>query len=321
MEFISPPNEAGEFLHLCKKQMFYEKCEKGKHMKIGFIGFGEAAYNISQGLYEEGVRGIRAADTMADHPVMGRQIHERAEETHVELMKSSEELAAWAEILIAAVPSSYTLDVCRTVKDRIEPGKIYADVSASTPRTKESVWAELKDTGVLFADAAMLGSLPASRHKVPILASGNGARTFMERMNPLGMKITYAGEKPGDASAIKLIRSIYMKGIAALMIEMLQAADAYQVTEQVISSVAESMDATPFIPAMNRLVTGTAIHCMRRAKELSGSIELLEEAGLNPEIVAASMHIHEALEKYDFAAKNVEAKLKTWEDVIPQLRD
>ena len=289
-------------------------------MKIGFIGFGEAAYNISQGLFEEGVRGIKAADTMADHPVMGKLIHERAEEAHVELTSSSEEIADWADIVIAAVPSSYTLDVCETVKDHLGPDKIYADVSASTPKTKEKVWEKIKDTGVLFADAAMLGSLPASRHKVPILASGNGANAFMEQMNPLGMKISYASENPGDASAIKLIRSIYMKGIAALMIEMLEAADAYNVTDQVISSVAERMVATPFIPALNRLVTGTAIHCIRRAKELAGSIELLEEAGLDPEIVAASKHIHEALEKYNFAEKNIETKLKTWEDVIPDMR-
>ena len=113
-------------------------------MKIGFIGFGEAAYNISQGLYEEGVRGIKAADTMADHPVMGKLIHERAEEAHVELTSSSEEIADWADIVIAAVPSSYTLDVCETVKDHLGPDKIYADVSASTPKTKEKVWEKIR---------------------------------------------------------------------------------------------------------------------------------------------------------------------------------
>ena len=63
-------------------------------MKIGFIGFGEAAFNISQGLYEEGVRGIRAADAQADHPVMGKLVHERAESAHVELTADSRELAA-----------------------------------------------------------------------------------------------------------------------------------------------------------------------------------------------------------------------------------
>ena len=77
-------------------------------MKIGFIGFGEAAYNIALGLYWEGVRGIKATDAMLDHPIRGQQIRVRAEDAHVELISSSPELAAWADVLFAAVPSAFT---------------------------------------------------------------------------------------------------------------------------------------------------------------------------------------------------------------------
>ncbi len=289
-------------------------------MNIGFIGFGEAAFHLAQGLYEEGVRGIRATDTMADHPVMGKLIHERSQAACVELMPSAPELVEWADVFFTPIPTTLTVELCKTIRDRLGPGKIYADVSASTPKTKETIWEIVKDTGVLFADAALLGSLPASRHKVPVLASGSGAQALREKMTPLGMNITVIGDKPGDASAIKLIRSIYMKGTAALMVEMLRAADAYGVTDRVVASVAESMDAAPFLPAMNRLVTGTAIHCVRRAAELKGSIELLEEAGLDPGIVAAARQIHESLEKYNFAERNVTRRIKTWEDVILPLR-
>ena len=290
-------------------------------MNIGFIGFGEAAYNIALGLYGEGVRGIRATDAMLDHPVRGQQIRARAEEAHVEMVSSTPELAAWADVIFAAVPSAFTLDVCAAVKSSLGPGKLYADVSASTAKVKEQVWAAIQDTGALFADAAMLGPLPTYRHKVPILASGNGAEALRDAMTPYGMKIDLAGEKPGAASAIKLIRSIYMKGVAALMVEMLRTADAYGVTEEVVSSVAATMDGTPFIPTLNRLVTGTAIHCTRRASELKGSVELVEEAGLDPEIVLAAKHIHEAFEPYGFAEKNAVSKIKDWTEVIAALRE
>ena len=290
-------------------------------MNIGFIGFGEAAYNISLGLYEEGVRGIRATDTMLDHPIRGQQIKERAEEAHVELVASTPELAEWAEIVFAAVPSAFTLDVCAAVEGSLGPEKLYADVSASTARVKEVVWDAIKATGVLFVDAAMLGPLPTYRHKVPILASGNGAEAFRDALSPYGMKIDLAGEKPGAASAIKLIRSIYMKGTAALMVEMLRTADAYGVTDQVVSSVAATMDGTPFIPTLNRLVTGTAIHCARRASELKGSVELVEEAGLDPEIVLAAKHIHETFEPYNFADRNAVHKIADWTEVIAALRE
>ena len=217
-------------------------------MKIGFIGFGEAAYNISLGLKGEGVTGIIAYDKMAGDPVMGPMVAGRAAEAEAALLDTAKEVAEQADVIFGAVPSSFALDVCDEIKDVLCEGKIYADVSASTPAVKEKIWEAVRDTGVKFVDAAMLGSLPKDKHQVPITASGNGADTLKEMMTPYGMKITTAGEKAGAASAIKLVRSIYMKGIASLMIEMLQAADAYDVSEEVVSSIAKSMDNIPLPP-------------------------------------------------------------------------
>ena len=289
-------------------------------MNIGFIGYGEAAFNISLGLGQEGLSGIRATDAMMDHPVMGVQVRDRAGQAGVALVSSAAEVAQWADVLFAAVPSSFTLDVCREVKDCLRPGQLYIDVSASTPATKEAIWDLIGGTGGLFVDAAMLGSLPKDKHQVPITASGNGASKFQEVMAPHGMKITLAGEKAGAASAIKLVRSIFMKGIASLMIEMLQAADAYGVSDEVVSSISKSMDGIPFTSHLDRLVTGSALHCTRRAAELKGSIAMLSEAELSPEMTTAAKHRLEALEPYEFAKKYVEKKPGGWQEIIQAIR-
>lgn len=292
-------------------------------MKVGFIGFGEAAYNLAFGLGKEGIGEIRAYDVMMEHEVMGKQIHARAREARVKLEPSAVEIAKWAEIIFVAVPSFSTLDVCRSIKDALNENQFYVDVSASTPTVKKQCWELVKSSGVLFVDAAMMGSLPKEKHKVPIIVSGNGAKRFEEMMSSYGMKISQAGENApvGAASAIKLIRSIYMKGIAALMIEMLQAADAYGVSEQVISSIAASMDGTPFKSHLERLVTGTAIHCTRRAAELKGSIEMLHEAGLGSEMTEAAKIVHEKLQKFNFATRHAERKLTGWQEVIDEMRE
>lgn len=289
-------------------------------MNIGFIGYGEAAYNISLGLKGEGVSGIRASDAMMDHPVMGKQVHSRAEQAGVTLIASSKEVAEWADVLFAAVPSSFTMDVCNEIKDVLRPGQLYVDVSASTPAIKKAIWEAVQNTGVLFVDAAMLGSLPKDKHKVPITASGNGAEKFQQVMTPYGMKITLAGETAGAASAIKLVRSIFMKGIASLMIEMLQAADAYGVTDEVVASVGKSMDNIPFTSHLDRLVTGSALHCTRRAAEMKGSIALLEEAGLSAEMTTATKHRLEALEPYEFAKAYVDKKPAGYQEIIEAIR-
>lgn len=289
-------------------------------MNIGFIGYGEAAFNISLGLGQEGVTGIRATDAMMDHPVMGQQVSSRAQQANVTLVPSAVEVAQWADVLFAAVPSSFTLDVCREIKDSLRPGQLYVDVSASTPAAKESIWEMVQSTGVLFVDAAMLGSLPKDKHQVPITASGNGAAKFHEVMTPHGMKITLAGEKAGAASAIKLVRSIFMKGIASLMVEMLQAADAYGVSDEVVASIGKSMDNIPFTSHLDRLVTGSALHCTRRAAELKGSVAMLSEAKLSSEMTTAAKHRLEALEPYEFAKKYVGRKPGGWQEIIETIR-
>lgn len=290
-------------------------------MKIGFIGFGEAAYNISLGLKGEGVTGIIAFDKMAKDPVMGKMVTARAMEAGVTLYGTAKEVAAESDVIFGAVPSSFAMDVCEEIKGVLGEGKVYADVSASTPSVKEKIWDAVKDTGVKFVDAAMLGSLPKDKHRVPITASGNGAALFQELMSPLGMKITAAGEKAGAASAIKLVRSIYMKGIASLMIEMLQAADAYDVSDEVISSISKSMDNIPFTSHLDRLVTGTAIHCHRRAAELKGSVAMLEECGFSPAMTEAAKKRMEDMEAYGFAERYVEKKPDGWKEIIRVMKE
>lgn len=289
-------------------------------MNIGFIGFGEAAFNISFGLGKEGISGIRAYDAMLNHEVMGKLVRERAEQANVTLIDNPRDIALWADVLFAAVPSSFTLDVCREICDCLREGQLYVDVSASTPATKETIWNSIKDSGVLFVDAAMLGSLPKDKHQVPITASGNGAEKFHETMTPYGMKITLAGEKAGAASAIKLVRSIFMKGLAGLMFEMLQGADAYDVSDEVVTSIGKSLDGIAFSAHLERLITGTALHCGRRAAELKGSIAMLEEAGLAPEMTVAAKHRHEMLEPYGFAERYVDNKPNGWQDIIEVIR-
>jgi 3-hydroxyisobutyrate dehydrogenase-like beta-hydroxyacid dehydrogenase len=289
-------------------------------MRIGFIGYGEAAHCISIGLNQEGNHDICAYDVMISHPTLGINVRKHAVEADVRLMTSGTEVVKNSDIVFIAVPSSYSLSVCDEIFESLEEGQIYADVSASTPSVKVQVWDRVREKGVKFVDAAMLGSLPLDKHKVPIIASGNGAHEFAELMNPHGMKITSVGERAGDASAIKLIRSIFMKGLAGLMLEMLQASEHYNVSDEVVKSIGKSLDGISFESHLNRLITGTAIHAKRRSAEIQGSIQLCKEADVECQMTIASQQKHEFLAAFDFPGKFNDDSPKKWQDILALMK-
>ncbi|GIP37908.1 6-phosphogluconate dehydrogenase [Paenibacillus sp. J31TS4] len=289
-------------------------------MQLGFIGFGEAAFEMSSGLKEQGFGTILAYDSMWNHPVFGSLVKERASKAKVELKTESEGVLDQADILIVAVPADKAYEVSGTLTPHLKKGCIYVDVSASNPEIKRKISGNVKKKEVSFVDAAMMGPLPVYRHKVPILASGDGTDALIRHMSSYGMEISKVSENPGDASAVKLIRSIYMKGTAALLIEMLEAAHRFQVEDLVVGSISETMDGKSFEQSMNRLVTGTSVHAVRRATELEGSIQMLEAAGLDSLMSQAARDKLRLLSDFNLKEKFEGKTPAKWLDVITAMQ-
>lgn len=289
-------------------------------MKVSFLGFGEAAFCIASGWKDEGCpTEVTAFDALLQNPDKSAILLQRAQQAGVSLVSTAEQAVVGAELVIAAVPSSYALDLCKNVCSYLQPGQLYADVSASTPDTKKKEWALLESTGVLFVDAAMLGSLPQSRHKVPITASGNGAQAFCEKVTALGMKVTVAGDRAGDASAIKLVRSIYMKGTAALMLEMASAAHTFGVLDPVVKSISKSLDDIPFEQHLTRILLGTTIHAQRRSAELKGSVQMCQEAGLPHWMTDSAIAWHDRTTQFNLGPRYQQTKPASWREIVDDL--
>lgn len=285
-------------------------------VSVGFIGFGEAASELARGLLTEGITDITAYDVMMNHDVWGAKIKGKAQEIGIELVPDAKEVLKRSEIVFVAVPANNALEVAEIVKNDLNQNTIYVDVSASTPKTKMEISTQITAVGCLFVDVAMLGPLPVYKHKVPIILSGSGANLFTEKMQKYGMNLDNIGSEPGMASAVKLIRSIFMKGVSALYIELLEAAYKYKVEDKVLQSVSKTMDAFNFEQTMNRLVTGTAIHAERRAVELNGSIEMLSEVELDSKMSSSAKDKLEYFAKLNLKEKLNGEKPSNWKDVL-----
>lgn len=288
-------------------------------MNLGFIGFGEAAFEMAFGLKQEGLSGICACDVMQNDARFGPTIRERVGKAGVELLPSLEELAQRSDFIFSMVPANCSVEAAEEIAPYLKKGSYYTDLTASTPDVKKRMAQIVENAGAVFTDGAMLGALVVYHHKVPILVSGSGAQQFKQVMEPFGMDITVTGKQSGEASAIKLIRSIYMKGTAALVIEMLQAADHFGVSEQVLPSLAETFDSKTFLQTMERLATGTSIHAQRRGAELSGSLAMLKNAGLDFSMTQAAYEKHMLVAKANIREKLGGKPPKNWQEAVALL--
>lgn len=285
-------------------------------MKLGFIGFGEVGFEMAKGYRKEGLEGILAYDIMQGHPVYGSLVKERVQASGVTLAAAPEEVLQNVDVVIVAVPGDKALQTAESISSLLKKSLLYVDVSAASPENKRKIWDVIKGAGVSFVDGAMLGPLPVYQHKVPTLVSGNGSDQFIELMKPYHMDLEKVSEHPGEATGIKFVRSIFMKGLPALLVEVLEAASIMKVDHLVLKSLATTMNACTFEQTFNRLVTGSSVHAQRRAHEMENVIEMLDSINVEPTMSRATFERLNWL-----ASKNLKEKFagktpQTWQEVV-----
>jgi len=257
-------------------------------MKVGFIGFGGAAHGLSMGLVQAGLTEISFFDSLLSAPVDSEIILRRAEETGAIAEENLEALIQDSEIIVSCVTGAVALTVAEQAAALLTQDQLYVDVNTASPGTMEAVGEIIEKTGARFADVAMMGGIPAFSHRVPCLASGNGAQQFQTAMQPYGMDITCVGLFPGQASAIKMFRSIFMKGFLAILLEMLTATHRYQVDSIVLDSIAKTMEKNTFTETVRLQMAKGVINAKRMAHEMEAVAETLAEMSLPSTMASAT---------------------------------
>ena len=170
--------------------------EKGT---IGFIGFGEAAFHITKGVREAGLRDFVAYDIHTHTAGRGEKIWQHAQETGTQLVESNGELAGATEWMISAVTSDQAANAAQQNAPHLTPRHLYADVNSVSPAVKQAIGKTIEATGARFVEIAMMQPVPPYGHRVPILAGGIAAPQFRDRMAPYGMRIQVVGPEIGTA--------------------------------------------------------------------------------------------------------------------------
>ena len=197
---------------------------------------------------------------------------------------SLEETVDGAALVVSAVPGSAAEGVAERVLPLLSDDACFADLTAARPEAKERA----AERHGFYADGAVLGTVATSGHEVPIAAAGAGAERFRELVAPAGLRVEVLdGAAAGTAARLKLVRSVYMKGRDALVLEMMLAARRLGVEDTVVRSIAGPGEQVPFADLSDRVLRALAVHASRRAEELDSSAELLRELGVEPTVTEA----------------------------------
>ena len=283
--------------------------------KIGFIGYGEAARAIISGLLENGLQ---------PENVYGwsRSLYKADPATlNVNRAESMEEIFKLCKVVICITPASASVGVAEACKDFMTPDHIYVDVSSSSPKVMQDVWAIIKDTGVQFADGALLDTVPKYRHRVPTVLAGNGAQAAYDVLSQYNWNLEVVGTEPGSACAIKMLRSVYTKSLLGVCFEMLEAAAHYGIDDYIMASLAKTMDEKDFVSGMTGRTCGGVIHAGRRSVELMMAAEMLEEDGLSSGVCRASAEKLKEIGELNLKDKLGDYRPKTWKEAVQCVMD
>lgn len=192
-----------------------------------------------------------------------------------------------ADVVLSVNSAKAALGAATAALPALVAGAVYADLNTTAPQLKRELAELVSGVGVLFADVALLGPVPVRGLATRTLASGDGAREFADAFRPLGMPVEVVSDRPGDAAAMKLLRSVFMKGLAAAAVESHRAAEAAGHAEWLEAEIAEVIGR----PLLDRLLEGSRAHAARRVDEMEAARALLLELGVEPRVANASLDL------------------------------
>lgn len=265
--------------------------------KVAFIGFGEAARAFAGG---RGWRGPSAAFDVKSLDSRTRDEVERAAaEAGVALARSAAGAVADAPLVLSLVTAHQALAAAEAAAPHLAPGALYCDMNSVAPDTKARAAAAVERAGAGYVDVAVMAPVRPARLAAPLLVAGPHAAAAAGALGARGFADVRAlSGAVGTAAAVKMIRSVMVKGVEALAAECLLAAEAAGVRTEVLASLDTSERAAPWAERADYHLDRMMAHGLRRAEEMREVVRTLEALGVDPAMsrgTAARQHAIGAL--------------------------
>ncbi|HTH78436.1 MAG TPA: DUF1932 domain-containing protein [Ramlibacter sp.] len=254
--------------------------------RIGLVGYGEVGKIFSNGLKDR-AEAMNAWDLKFAAVATSQAERAHAAAAGVTAQASMRELCDASDLIISAVTASNTLAVAQEAAQFIRPGAVFLDLNSASPGTKQKAAAVIDGAGANYVEAGVMTSVPPYGIKVPMLLGGARAGEIASLLQSWDMDAKAVSDKLGVASAIKMCRSVMIKGLEALVIESYTTARAYGVEDHVLPTLQETFPSIDWQQQGAYFFSRVVQHGQRRAEEMREAANTVKEAGFEPFMASA----------------------------------
>ena len=256
-------------------------------MKIGFLGYGEAARAFHDGLS----RAVLAHDILLDRDDGAmREAMKLRGATPVAIAGLAE-----ADWVFSAVTADQSLLAVEPLLPHIRQGQVLIDINSVSPTRKRDTAAAVEAAGALYLDMAVMAPVHPKKHATPVLLAGASAETLLPQLQALGFSASLVGPEPGAATAIKMVRSLFVKGLEAITVETLLAARASGCFDDIYASLSASFPGLDWSRFATYQFERTTRHGRRRAAEMRESGATLDALGLHGALAREIAAVQDAM--------------------------
>ncbi len=243
-------------------------------MRIALIGLGEVGRCFAKPLHAAGFKLMLCELRPAPPAIV------LAKELGLDVHTSLGDWLKSADVVLSCVTGSQAQAVLEQAATHLNKGAVFADLTTASPEVKRNAASKAAQKGIRYVDTAIMGAITLNWIRTPLLASGDGADVLKGVLDQVGGRVQVIEQgKAGDAISLKILRSVFTKGMEALSVELLTSAEKQGVREQLYEQLSD-IDQTPLRSFIEMLVRTHVVHAKRRAHEVHDAQGELSAQGL-----------------------------------------
>ena len=231
---------------------------------------------------------MTAWDILFPQSATGDKLRRAADASGVRCAVSAADAVRQAEFVVSAVTAASSVEAAELVKAHLHGKPFFLDINSVSPGRKHDS-AKLLGGAARYIDVAVLAPIYPARHQTPLLIAGPDSQAVAATLAGLGMRASIAGAEIGAAAAIKMVRSVMIKGIEALTLECFLAAARAGVIDEVAASMRNNYPGLDWAKIVPYNLERMAVHGERRAAEMEEVAETLRELGVEPLMTNATV--------------------------------